>query len=378
MSTRRRTSTARRAADYEREPGDRGPGRRDLDDARAHRRPAPSPSPRPARTRAAAASSTSERRQREHRRDRRVDQERPEADQRHGTSTEGRRRQAAPDDRTKHTKTQTTTTGTQTDTGDREPRSAEDCAGASRTTDSASTSGHRRARRRRHERQHLRHAPGRFVSAFVPRKRRGAELFLLILALIISVSSYALVGLGRDGTVPTDIIEYGGCMVGAGVVCHIAVRFRAPYADPVLLPAVVALNGIGLAMIRRIDLGQRHHRSPASSSSGPALSIAGFVGTLALIRDHRRLQAFTYTLGFVGIGAAAAAAAPGARRQHQRRPHLGPARRPVVPARRDRQDLPGDLLRRLPRREARRARAGRSPLHRHRPARAAATSGRSC
>ena len=44
-------------------------------------------------------------------------------------------------------------------------------------------------------------------------------------------------------------------MVLAGVVCHIAVRFLAPYADPVLLPAVVALNGIGLAMIRRIDLG---------------------------------------------------------------------------------------------------------------------------
>jgi cell division protein FtsW (lipid II flippase) len=144
-------------------------------------------------------------------------------------------------------------------------------------------------------------APGRIVSTFVPRKRRGAELFLLVLALIVGVSSYALVGLGRDGEVPTDIIEYGGFMVLAGVVCHIAVRFLAPYADPVLLPAVVALNGIGLAMIRRIDLGSDTSLA-GQQIIWAGLSVAGFCGTLALVRDHRRLQAFTYTFGFVGIG----------------------------------------------------------------------------
>src|SRR4029079_1534916 len=144
-------------------------------------------------------------------------------------------------------------------------------------------------------------APGRMVSTFVPRKRRGAELFLLVLALIVGVSSYALVGLGRDGEVPTDIIEYGGFMVLAGVICHIAVRFLAPYADPVLLPAVVALNGIGLAMIRRIDLGSDTSLA-GQQIIWAGLSVAGFCGTLALVRDHRRLQAFTYTFGFVGIG----------------------------------------------------------------------------
>lgn len=143
-------------------------------------------------------------------------------------------------------------------------------------------------------------ASNRFVSAFVPRKRRGAELFLLILALIISISSYALVGIGIDGVVPSDTIEYGGGMVVLAVICHLVVRFKAPYADPVLLPAVVALNGIGLAMIYRIDLA-RDTSFATKQLAWTALSIACFVATLLLIRDHRRLQAFTYTMGFAGV-----------------------------------------------------------------------------
>jgi cell division protein FtsW (lipid II flippase) len=147
---------------------------------------------------------------------------------------------------------------------------------------------------------------GRFASAFAPRKRRGAELFLLILALVAGVGAYALVGLGVNDEVPADIVSYGGGMVGLAVVAHVAVRIWAPYADPVLLPSVVALNGIGLAMIYRIDLGRvainpdNHEYAPAQLM-WTALSVIGFVATLVVIRDHRRLQAFTYTMGFAGL-----------------------------------------------------------------------------
>ena len=144
-------------------------------------------------------------------------------------------------------------------------------------------------------------SPGRIASTFVPRKRRGAELFLLVLGLLIGCSAYALVGLGRDGAVPADIVQYGGGLLVLGIVCHLAVRFLAPYADPVLLPAVVALNGIGLAMIRRIDLASNTDYATQQLMWG-AISILGFVATLALIRDHRSLQAYTYILGFIGVG----------------------------------------------------------------------------
>ncbi len=137
-------------------------------------------------------------------------------------------------------------------------------------------------------------------AAFVPRKRRWTELGLLVLALLVGVSSYVLVGLGRDGEVPTDILEYGGTLVALGLVAHLVVRLRAPYADPVLLPAVMALNGIGLAMIRRIDLASNTTYA-SQQLIWAALSVAGFVVTLVVVRDHRRLQGYTYITGLVGI-----------------------------------------------------------------------------
>ncbi len=143
-------------------------------------------------------------------------------------------------------------------------------------------------------------APGRPSSGLAPRKRRWTELGLLLIALLVGVSSYALVGVGRDGTIPTDLPEYGGTLVALALVAHLTVRFRTPYADPVLLPAVVALNGIGLAMIRRIDLASNTDYG-RQQLVWAAVSVAGFVVTLVALRDHRRLQALTYTMGFAGI-----------------------------------------------------------------------------
>jgi cell division protein FtsW (lipid II flippase) len=135
---------------------------------------------------------------------------------------------------------------------------------------------------------------------FVHRRRRGAELFLLVLALLVGVGAYAAVGLGVKEKVPADIVSYGGWLAALIVAAHITVRLVAPYADPVLLPIVAALNGLGLAVIHRIDLARGHHLA-RQQLVWMTVGVVLFVATLVLLRDHRVLQRFTYTSGLAAI-----------------------------------------------------------------------------
>jgi len=104
------------------------------------------------------------------------------------------------------------------------------------------------------------------------RAGRGIELALLLLALVIGVGAYALVGLNTRGKVPADILGYGLGIAVLGLGLHVVLRLRAPYADPVILPTVVALNGIGLAMIYRLDIAEA---ARGHSESLPPVSLPG-------------------------------------------------------------------------------------------------------
>ncbi len=140
---------------------------------------------------------------------------------------------------------------------------------------------------------------------FVHRRRRGAELFLLVLALAVGIGAYAAVGLGVEGEIPADILAYGGWLAALIVAAHVVVRLTAPYADPVLLPVVAALNGLGLAVIHRLDLAYEAADRTAGFAQKQltwmTLGVALFVVTLVFLRDHRALQRVTYTLGLTAI-----------------------------------------------------------------------------
>src|SRR3954449_9154566 len=145
-----------------------------------------------------------------------------------------------------------------------------------------------------------------FVMGFVHRRRRGAELFLLVIALAVGIGAYAAVGIGVEGEVPPDIVAYGAGLAGLAIACHITVRMVAPYADPVLLPVVTALNGLGLAVIHRLDLAYadsplKPHGLPHKQLVWMTIGVALFVLTLVLLRDHRVLTRFTYTCGLAAI-----------------------------------------------------------------------------
>ena len=195
---------------------------------------------------------------------------------------------------------------------------------------------------------------------FVHRRRRGAELFLLVLALVVGAGAYAAVGLGVEGTIPANMVGYGGWLAALVIGAHVVVRISAPYADPVLLPVVAALNGLGLAVIHRLDLSEGTTFA-RQQLIWMTLGVALFVVTLLVAARPPRAAALHLHPRAGRDPAAAAAAGPRHRRDRQRRPDLDPAGRLQLPARRGRQGAAGDRVRRLPRPPPRRARAGRTP-----------------
>src|SRR3954447_9250760 len=85
-------------------------------------------------------------------------------------------------------------------------------------------------------------------------RRRGIELSLIVLAVLLSVYGYCAVGMAKHGRVPPGAAGYGAGLGVLALLAHVAVRLRAPYADPLLLPIGVLLNGLGLVLIYRLDL----------------------------------------------------------------------------------------------------------------------------
>lgn len=136
---------------------------------------------------------------------------------------------------------------------------------------------------------------------YVYRKRRNLELVMVLLAVGISFAAYCSIHLNLDATLPDNWMFV--LIVGAviGIVAHVVVRIRVPYADPLILPAALLLNGLGLAMIHRLDLANPAQTDAPMQLIWTGLGVLLFVVTLIVINDHRALQRFPYILFLVGL-----------------------------------------------------------------------------
>jgi cell division protein FtsW (lipid II flippase) len=141
---------------------------------------------------------------------------------------------------------------------------------------------------------------------------RNAELGLLLLAMVVVTGFSAAVELQLLETLTPGFWVQPAVLTVVFLAGHIGLRILAPYADPVLLPAVALLNGIGVAFLRRLDLGvsdpdQLATEAPVFSGTGgqqliwTAAAIAGVIGLLVLVRDHRTVSRYAWTLGLVGL-----------------------------------------------------------------------------
>jgi len=146
----------------------------------------------------------------------------------------------------------------------------------------------------------------------LPRGRRRTEVAMLIFAVALVAFAYANVGFGLKGKLPPGMAEYMLGFIVLLAIAHLAVRKLAPWADPLLLPLAAALNGLGIVMIYRLQESGRNGNpgqviSTLSSSAATlqivytAIGIGCFVAVLALVREPRVLQRYTYTLAALGI-----------------------------------------------------------------------------
>ncbi len=143
------------------------------------------------------------------------------------------------------------------------------------------------------------------VSEHAPRTRRNVELVLLVVAVAICAGGYGIVGAAVDGAFPAGLWSYGAGFAVAALIVHVTLRLRAPYADPVLLPIALTINGIGLAMLYRIDLARMDNEN-VNPLAGRQLAwtfigVALCVAVLWLLRDHRLLRRYTFTAMVAGL-----------------------------------------------------------------------------
>ncbi|MCC9205689.1 FtsW/RodA/SpoVE family cell cycle protein [Arthrobacter sp. zg-Y769] len=127
----------------------------------------------------------------------------------------------------------------------------------------------------------------------VPKPRRNIEALLLLVALLVGVGANMIVGLDEDRAFDSDFWVQGGTLMALVVIFHIVLRFRAKYADPVILPIVTALNGIGLAMIHRLDITNGDDAAD-KQLLWSTVAVAAGIAVLFVIKDHRILRRYTY------------------------------------------------------------------------------------
>ena len=144
----------------------------------------------------------------------------------------------------------------------------------------------------------------RTVTTIAPRRGRNVELLLIALAIGVVVLAYVNVEVAANGSVPPDLLGHAGLLAAIALVFHVVLRWRASYADPLILPIITLLNGLGVVMIHRLDIAAGRDFTEGlafKQLQWTALGVAIALGVLVLLRDHRVLRRFTYTAGLAGF-----------------------------------------------------------------------------
>lgn len=133
--------------------------------------------------------------------------------------------------------------------------------------------------------------------------RRNSELVLLCFATFITGVALLIVEANQEQGLRWDLLSYTLAFLTLFVCAHLVIRRYAPYADPLLLPVVALLNGLGLVLIHRLDLVPGSSEGPSAQQQmlWTLVGVIGFSLVVALLTDHRMLARYDYICGALGL-----------------------------------------------------------------------------
>jgi cell division protein FtsW (lipid II flippase) len=117
-----------------------------------------------------------------------------------------------------------------------------------------------------------------------------------VLALVLSIAAYVIASYGKRGQLPAKFALYLTVFAAGYAAALVVIRWFAPSADPALFPTAGVLIGLGFAMIFRLSGGLA-----TEQATWIGVGLLAFALTIVAVRDHRMLDAYTYTIGLVGL-----------------------------------------------------------------------------
>lgn len=129
---------------------------------------------------------------------------------------------------------------------------------------------------------------------------RRTEAGLLLLAAIILLLAIVALEISQGKEISSEVFYLVGGFFLTFLVAHLVVCWTAPEADQIMLPIAALLNGLGLVMIYRLDLGSGLTLAK-SQIMWTALGVILFCLVIGFLRDHRSLQNYSYLLGLAGL-----------------------------------------------------------------------------
>ena len=142
------------------------------------------------------------------------------------------------------------------------------------------------------------------IARVIPRNR-NIEALLLLFALGINAFEIAQIQLSVLEVINGDFMTYWAPIAIASLVLHVILRFKARDADSLILPLAVLLNGLGVAMIYRLDLAKLAEGATDlfafKQVIWTVIAIAAAAAVILYVPNHLFLRKYVYVSGAIGL-----------------------------------------------------------------------------